>query len=231
MKQNERITTKGRCNKKHSLIILQKNTQCFLFRYNDKEQNYKQYTDTKIATIGARCETICNVTIFYWKTRMLYFFKKSTITKLVRNQYYYHGIVVCVMKNEYLIECSAIPMPLQIGIAAVHSICHHTSWFLFWCLSLSHLYSQFVYLQTIFLQLMDISCFIVIQYCSTNLNNVEFNTISRAFRFFCQLCNISWLLDSTNVDLSDHSWLYYYYYNYYNNNFFKTYANIIFLQV
>ena len=42
-----------------------KNTQCFLFTYNDKEQNYKQYTDTKIATIGARCENICNVIIFY----------------------------------------------------------------------------------------------------------------------------------------------------------------------
>ena len=37
----------------------------FLFLHNDKEQDHKQYTDTKIVTIGALGETICNVIIFY----------------------------------------------------------------------------------------------------------------------------------------------------------------------
>ena len=47
----------------------------FLFLDNNKEEDHKQYTDTKIVTIGALGETICNVIICYWKIRMLHHFK------------------------------------------------------------------------------------------------------------------------------------------------------------
>ena len=38
------------------------------------------------------------------------------------------------------------------------------------------------------------------------------------FQFLNQSCNMSWLLDASDVALSDHKWLhyYYYYYHYYD---------------
>ena len=123
------------------------------------------------------------------------------------------------------------------GLAAVYSICSHISWCVFRCLPWSHL-QNIVYLKIIVFTTYGRLSFyhshpnddwlflITIKYCFSNLNSVNFNTMNGSFQFVSQLYNKSWLLDASNVALSDRSWLYFYY-KYYRrkNNEFTTYPH------
>ena len=62
---------------------------------------------------------------------------------------------------------------------------------------------------------------LIIKYCFINLNGVNINSVRTTFQILGQSCNISWLLDVTNVGLSDHSsWLYFFLLSWVNYDYY-----------
>ena len=149
MQQNKRITKKTRHNKKYSEIILQIKIHNISF--------YIRWQGTRSQTVYWY-KIINHMSSWWHYLQSHYFILKNINVASFQKELkqsgngliYFHGIFVCTIENKFLIECTAaIPMPPQIGIAAVHSICSHTSWFLFRYLPWPHLYSQLLFINKI----------------------------------------------------------------------------------